>query len=917
MHDPLNIFDQCHTFSMAREYLCCLAVDLLTLGGGGSSHLCSSLSLEKVEALIKDLSTLPYELLEKRKNPVLAISEACRLLIRSGRPDFMHVAKKLAHTLYQFQDFSEESRRLCYLYKGMAEIGLGEHGIGFKNVRMGLSGTNACGLYSEDQALGYWALASAAVRDRNLKIALRFTDEWLKLTQNCRLIFESFRALSVRQILLLLNGNKLLCSEGISELQKQIPSGMEDTAAFLNEWTEALLCGSLPSLAPPPDSLPLLLGLPFSDKTENKFSMLCHQLRKACDLSYLENLDSERLKDYVQLAAEWELSGPLQRFERLLKSKDQGMHYQIILDRMLGSQISKCIQERKPEDPEVKLHEDAIILAMDVRDYSTFSRKMAGSERTDFEVLNPLFKLMNEDLEELEGNVIEFKGDSIILAFNTFAPSSTDFSKVLFQAVRTARRVLLLSLHAMEAGLPEIRIGIGLHRGSLATGFLGGLDRCFLTPLGETINLAARLESLSKDVPGSIVVSRRCFSPEGMNMWRASSDVNFTVRDMGSQSIKNMDSVEVLALRPLVPYWVDFVPMGFMAESEPGVVYIDTGNAADYGVIDHHHKNGDAEEGADSACQLLLDHPEWLYGHLLKLTPSSPDEDPKRCLKDGSEATRLEFRMHTEPDLDCAATFYAACEMLERNPRMECLKQLAEYVSKVDQGRMAGDPLNLEKSLYGIFIAHQHLTRKTKGRNDFCQLEAGLRVIDAAMFLMEKVRNPDLSDIFSHKIQWFGEERQRIRDDLNMYEKDRSSGHTYTARINRKGRPEKVEGIWLDHPRSSFFKFWVRNDPKAPGGRGYAFMAVDWSKEEGNRFVFSVDPEADCELEGLGEVLEARETELREEKGRRRPKEPCRPGAENSDPWYFGWGHHFTIVDSPREGTVMSAEEAEEIHKNW
>ena len=38
-----------------------------------------------------------------------------------------------------------------------------------------------------------------------------------------------------------------------------------------------------------------------------------------------------------------------------------------------------------------------------------------------------------------------------------------------------------------------------------------------------------------------------------------------------------------------------------------------------------------------------------------------------------------------------------------------------------------------------------------------------------------------------------------------------------------------------------------------------------------------------------------------------------RPGYDNSDPWYDGRGHRYTIVDSPNEGTVLTAEEIERI----
>ena len=132
-----------------------------------------------------------------------------------------------------------------------------------------------------------------------------------------------------------------------------------------------------------------------------------------------------------------------------------------------------------------------------------------------------------------------------------------------------------------------------------------------------------------------------------------------------------------------------------------------------------------------------------------------------------------------------------------------------------------------------------------------------------------------------------------------------------------RGRPEPVEGLWLDHPQSRIFKLWARTDPNAPGGRGYPFLTVDWSRPGKKRFVFSVDPESGTDLKGLGELLEAEEEKKRKDLGLERPTEPCRYPTNNSDPWYFGWGHGYTIIDSPREGTVLTGDEARKIHKRW
>jgi len=93
--------------------------------------------------------------------------------------------------------------------------------------------------------------------------------------------------------------------------------------------------------------------------------------------------------------------------------------------------------------------------------------------------------------------------------------------------------------------------------------------------------------------------------------------------------------MHLFGLSPLVRSWVDFVPMGFVACPEQGVVYIDTGNSVEPGIIDHHHRSHTEQ----SICELLVHKPELLLEHLARIRPS-----------------QWEFRLHQIPDLDCAAT---------------------------------------------------------------------------------------------------------------------------------------------------------------------------------------------------------------------------------------------------------------------
>jgi hypothetical protein len=198
-------------------------------------------------------------------------------------------------------------------------------------------------------------------------------------------------------------------------------------------------------------------------------------------------------------------------------------------------------------------------------------------------------------------------------------------------------------------------------------------------------------------------------------------------------------------------------------------------------------------------------------------------------------------------------------------------------------------------------------------------LEAGLRTVDAACFLVERLmeRTPsfDFSTVFAAEPSWFPRERLLLAQDSNEYSEDKARGRTCGGRVG--GCSEPVVGLYLDHPRSLLFKMFARTDRAAPGAHGYGFLTVDWSDDKKRRFVISVDPASGTHLRGLGEALEAAESAKRNDMGQARPVHPKRYPADNSDPWYFGQGHGYTIVDSPARGTVLTADEVEQVRMAW
>jgi hypothetical protein len=126
-------------------------------------------------------------------------------------------------------------------------------------------------------------------------------------------------------------------------------------------------------------------------------------------------------------------------------------------------------------------------------------------------------------------------------------------------------------------------------------------------------------------------------------------------------------------------------------------------------------------------------------------------------------------------------------------------------------------------------------------------------------------------------------------------------GERWLVRIP-KGPPHRVGGLLLGSPpRSVLWKYWSREDPEAPGGNGYRFLAVF---EVEKHWRFSTDPVHKLPIKELAEQLQRAEAS----------KDPARAA---EDPWFDGqrWGH--TMVAAPRGGTMLPDAQVLRIVKRW
>lgn len=145
------------------------------------------------------------------------------------------------------------------------------------------------------------------------------------------------------------------------------------------------------------------------------------------------------------------------------------------------------------------------VLFSDIRSFTTISESMPPRELLDF--LNEYFTGMVESILDHHGVVDKFIGDAIMAVFGAPSPEQEDPLQAVLCALEMREKLKSINEDFAKRGLPEIRTGVGLHYGQVVAGNMGHSERMEYTVIGDTVNVASRLEGLTKEYGADILIS--------------------------------------------------------------------------------------------------------------------------------------------------------------------------------------------------------------------------------------------------------------------------------------------------------------------------------------------------------------------------------------------------------------------------
>ena len=146
---------------------------------------------------------------------------------------------------------------------------------------------------------------------------------------------------------------------------------------------------------------------------------------------------------------------------------------------------------------------EATILFSDIRGFTTLSERMSPEELVRF--LNSYFSYVTEPIMAHRGMVNKFIGDAVMAVFAPQFGSSDHVDDAVRAALGMRER--LAAFNAAGVGPGGVGFGVGLHTGRLVAGNIGTEKRLEYTVIGDTVNIASRIESMNKDLGSVILVS--------------------------------------------------------------------------------------------------------------------------------------------------------------------------------------------------------------------------------------------------------------------------------------------------------------------------------------------------------------------------------------------------------------------------
>ncbi len=200
-----------------------------------------------------------------------------------------------------------------------------------------------------------------------------------------------------------------------------------------------------------------------------------------------------------------------------------------------GNVVDRLINEGLDAAAERK---EVTALFADIVGYTTIAERLEPPELS--RILNGYYQAMSDAISAHNGRIATFLGDGLLAYFGAFEPNPWQADDAVRAAIAMREALQRYNVELGRQGLPGLGIGIGVNRGVGLAGFVGSRERMEYAFVGRTVNVAARVQGLTRVHGADILVTEAV---------REKLDPGFKVRAMPATTVKGV-------AEPIVTYAV-------------------------------------------------------------------------------------------------------------------------------------------------------------------------------------------------------------------------------------------------------------------------------------------------------------------------------------------------------------------------
>jgi adenylate cyclase len=224
----------------------------------------------------------------------------------------------------------------------------------------------------------------------------------------------------------------------------------------------------------------------------------------------------------------------------VINKMNEGLKERDFIMETFGKYVAQEVRDevlsgRIPMDGEMK---DVTILFADLRDFTPLTE--SHDPKLVVKIMNGYFEEMADAIQKENGLVLQYLGDEIYAVFGAPIHRPGHPTHAVRAAVTMNQKLARLNEDFSRQGLPTLRHGIGIHTGTAVAANIGSRDRLSYLLVGDTVNLASRLQGLTKTLKQDVILSKAT---------RTRLEAGFSLKSLSAATVRGRsEPVEIFAL---------------------------------------------------------------------------------------------------------------------------------------------------------------------------------------------------------------------------------------------------------------------------------------------------------------------------------------------------------------------------------